>query len=205
MADRLRTIASHAARTDYAPTCEVLLHKLGYALVPAESAEATELRIVREERMAEVAGSPEPLILLTNGRTKSAEAVQDPRTVGRIKRPAKLHEIYRLLQLALEPVPRAVPRVETDLAAHAQSANGDQFDLRVESLSEIGCLVSGPKLPMLETALTMRIEMPWGERITVPADVAYERREQVGLVFHGITLGTQRKLAKLVLRLLERL
>lgn len=201
MEERPRTIASHAARTDYAPTCEVLLHKLGYALVPAEAAQTPELRIVREDRLAEVGEAAEPLILLTNGRARTTDA----RAVGRIKRPAKLHEIYRLLQLALEPMPRAVPRVETDLAAHAQSADGDQWDLRVDSLSQNGCLVSGEKLPTLETALTMRIEMPWGERITVPADVAYERREQVGLVFHGITLGTQRKLAKLVLRLLERL
>jgi hypothetical protein len=204
MPDRRRTIASHAPRTDYAPTCEVLLHKLGYSLEAAESAQAPALRIVREDRLAEVGDAGEPIILLTNGRT-AREAAPDPRAVGRIKRPAKLHEIYRLLQLALEPQPRAVPRVDTDLAAHAQSANGDQWDLRVESLSESGCLVTGPKLPTLETALTMRIEMPWGERITLPADVAYERREQVGLVFHGITLGTQRKLAKLVLRLLERL
>lgn len=203
MPENLRKIASHAFRNDYAPTCEVLLHKLGYALEGADVA-SPDVRIVREERLAEVRGAPQPMILLTNGRGDRA-AGGDPRAVGRIKRPAKLHELYRLLQLALEPTPRAVPRVDCDLAAHAQSANGDQWDMRVDSLSEIGCLVSGPKLPTLETALTMRIEMPWGERITVPADVAYERREQVGLVFHGITLGTQRKLAKLVLRLLERL
>lgn len=204
MTEQLRTIASHAARSDYAPTCEVLLHKLGYSLVPAESAVSPELRIVREERLGEIVGRGEPVILLTNGRRRPV-ASNDPRVAGRIKRPAKLHEIYRLLQLALETKPRAVPRVETDLAAHAQSATGDQFDLRIQSLSETGCLATGPKLPTLETALTLRIEMPWGERITVPADVAYERRDQVGLVFHGITLGTQRKLAKLVLRLLERL
>jgi len=46
--------------------------------------------------------------------------------------------------------------------------------------------------------------MPWGERIEVPADAAYEQRESLGLVFHGITLNTRRRLAKLVLKLLER-
>ena len=202
MPDRLRTIASHATRSDYAPTCEVLLAKLGYSLVPAAAAERPELRIVREERLGEVADTSEPLIVLTNGRALAGR--ENSRAVGRIKRPAKLHELYRLLQLALETNPRAVPRAEVSLAAHAQSADGDQWDLRVESLSENGCLVSGPKLPPLDTVLTMRIEMPWGERITVPADVAYERRTQIGLVFHGVTLGTQRQLRRLVMRLLER-
>ena len=47
--------------------------------------------------------------------------------------------------------------------------------------------------------------MPWGERIAMPADVAYEQGDRLGLVFHGITLGTRRHLAKLVVKLLERL
>jgi hypothetical protein len=203
MNDQRRPIATHAARSDFAPTAPILLAKLGYELVSAAEAAAPVLRIVREERFDEVRGETVPVIALAGRRRISRR--DDPRVVGTVKRPARLHELYRLLQLALEPHPRAVPRVEVDLAAHAQSANGDQWDLRVASLSENGCLVTGPKLPMLGTALTMRIEMPWGERITVPADVAYERRDQIGLVFHGITLGTHRRLAKLVIRLLERL
>lgn len=202
MSEERRCIATHAARSDFAPTAPALLWKLGYDLRPAAEARSPALRIVREEEFGALPDETIPVIALA-GRNRTAQT-NDPRIVGTVKRPARLHEIYRLLQLALEPMPRAVPRVEVDLPAHAQSANGDQWDLRVESLSENGCLVIGPKLPTLGTALTIRIEMPWGERITVPADVAYERRDQIGLVFHGITLGNQRRLAKLVIRLLER-
>ena len=85
------------------------------------------------------------------------------------------------------------------------SESGDYWDFVVISLSENGCLVTGDKLPALQTKLTLRIEMPWGERIEVPADAAYEQREALGLVFDGITLATQRKRAKLVRKLLERI
>ena len=197
-----RCIASHAPDSDYAPTARVLLWKLGYALLPASEAENPELRIVREDRMGEVPEPSVPLILLTNGR---GPRPKDARVMGTVKRPAGLHELYRLLQAALEDNPRAVPRVTTNLAARAMSESGDYWDFVVISLSENGCLVTGEKLPALQTKLTLHIEMPWGERIQVPADASYEQREALGLVFDGITLGTRRKLTKLVRKLLERI
>ena len=198
-----RCIATHAPESDYVQSSPMLLWKLGYLLVPASQAQAPEVRIAREEQLGEVPERDIPVIALASRKRRVDH--DDPRVVGTVRRPAGLHEISRLLQLSLESHPRAIPRVPVDLAAHAQSADGDQWDLRVRSLSQNGCLVTGPKLPPLATALTMRIEMPWGERITVPADVAYERREERGLVFHGITIGVQRKLAKMVVRLLARL
>lgn len=201
MFDDRRCIASHAPDSDYAPTARVLLWKLGYALLPASEAESPALRIVREERMGEIPDASVPLILLTNGRR---DRVQDERVMGAVKRPAGLHELYRLLQAALEDHPRSVPRVIANLSARAMSESGDYWDFVVTSLSENGCLVTGEKLPALQTKLTLHIEMPWGERIAVPADAAYQQREALGLVFDGITLATQRKLAKLVRKLLER-
>jgi hypothetical protein len=201
MLDPRRCIASHAADSDYSPPSRVLLWKLGYALVPASETASPDLRIVREDRLAEVADSVEPIILLAHGRRARA---RDPRVVGRVRRPGRLHEIYRLLQAALEPNPRAVPRVDVDLIARATSETGDYYDLIVRSLSESGALVTGPKLPPLQTRLALSVEMPWGERIEVPADAAYEQREALGLVFHNITLNTRRRVAKLVLKLLER-
>jgi hypothetical protein len=202
MSQPRRCIATHAPQSDYAPTSSSLLRKLGYDLVPASLARAPEVRIAREDQLGEVPEREIPVITLASRRRRVPS--DDPRVVGTVRRPAGLHELYRLLQLSLESHPRAIPRVACDLSAHAQSADGDQWDLRVESLSQNGCLVRGPKLPTLETVLTMRIEMPWGERITVPADVAYERREQRGLVFHGITISVQRRLGKMVFQLLER-
>jgi hypothetical protein len=196
-----RCIAAHAVDSDFAPTARVLLWKLGYALVPASEPATPQLRIVREDRLPEVEGADEPIILLAHGRRARS---RDSRVVGRVNRPGRLHEIYRLLQVALEPHPRAVPRVATDLVARGTSDVGDYWDFIVRSLSESGCLITGPKLPPLDTALTLSIEMPWGERIDVPGDAAYEQRDGLGIVFHGMRVGTRRRLAKLVLKLLER-
>ncbi len=64
-------IASHAADSDYAPTSRVLLWKLGYALVPAAEANEPSLRVVRDDRLGEVAATP--------GR---ADHPAHPRTLG---------------------------------------------------------------------------------------------------------------------------
>jgi len=194
-------IASHAADSDYAPTSRVLLWKLGYALVPAAEASDPSLRVVRDDRLGEVAAQPgAPIILLT--RDRSAKQ-RDPRIAGTLRRPARLHELYRLIQVTLEKHPRAVPRVPTSLRAKAASEDA-HYEFDVSSLSENGCLVTGPKLPLHGAALELEIELPWGQRLATPAVVAYEQRENLGLVFHGITLGARKKVAKAVMELLAR-
>jgi len=193
-------IASHASDSDYTPISRVLLWKLGYALVPAEEAQRPALRVVREDRLDEVAPNAEPIILLT--RERAARAA-DPRVTGSLRRPARLHELYRLIQAALEEHPRSVPRVATSLRARG-SDEERAFDLEVRSLSENGCLVAGTDRPALGASLELAIELPWGERLATPAVAAYEQGTQLGLVFHGITLGARMKIAKAVLELLRR-
>jgi hypothetical protein len=192
-------IASHAADSDYAPTSRTLLWKLGYALLPPEEAHQPALRVVREDRLDEV-DTNVPIILLTRGRTPRA---RDPRVAGALHRPAKLHELYRLIQAALEEQPRTVPRVATSLRATG-TADTKTWRFEVRSLSENGCLVAGPALPSQGTALELDIELPWGHRVASPAVAAYEQGEQLGLVFHGITLGARKKMARAVMELLKR-
>jgi len=195
-------IASHASDGDFTPTSRSLLWKLGYALVPAEEAESPALRVVRDDRLAEVAAPhAEPIILLTQGRGRKS---RDPRVLGSVKRPAGLHELYRLIQAALEEQPRSVPRAPCSLVAHGTHADG-RWELVVQSLSESGCLVTGPELPAIDTAFDLEIELPWGVSIATPAVAAYEQGGSLGLVFHGVTLNARKKLAKAVLQLLERL
>jgi len=193
-------IASHASESDYAPTSRVLLWKLGYALVPAEEAQSPALRVVRDDRLGEVDAQTAPIILLTRER-KARQ--RDPRIAGTLRRPARLHELYRLIQAALEAHPRAVPRVPTSLRAKA-SCEDAHYAFDVSSLSENGCLVAGPKLPLHGASLELEIEMPWGQRLTTPAVVAYEQGDCLGLVFHGITLGARKKVQKAVMELLAR-
>jgi len=194
-------IASHAAESDYAPTSRMLLWKLGYELVAPEHAHEPALRVVRDDRLSEVAAQPNaPIILLTRGRRT---VQRDPRVAGTLRPPAGLHELYRLIQVALEEHPRSVPRAPTLLRATG-TTEAKRFEFAVTSLSECGCLVSSLKPPLHGARLDVEIELPWGERLSTPAIVAYEQGECLGLVFHGITLGARKKVAKAVMELLAR-
>jgi hypothetical protein len=195
-----RRVASYATESDYAPFARSLLWKLGYAVLPPEELERAEARIVREDRLAEVAALPPlPLILLTDRRPPECG---DSRVTGSVRRPAGVHPLYRLLQVALEENPRGVPRVEVSLPARAtRGAQG--FELVVRSISENGCLLGGPKLPPLDGEIELGIELPWGEKIEVTALVSYAQGGDVGAVFQAMTLAAQQRNAKLVTRLLR--
>jgi hypothetical protein len=194
-----RCIASHAAESDYAPLARAMLWKLGYALVPATEAASPELRVVREDRLDEVPPEArEPILLLAGARRHAA---RDPRVRGTVGRPAGVHELYRLIQRALHERPRFVPRVETAIQALARR-NGEAWPLELRSLSENGCLASGPALPALGTSLRLEIRLPHGSGLVIPATTTYEQGESVGLVFDGMKLAERRVLASTVLELL---
>ena len=197
-----RRIASYALERDYAPFARSLLWKLGYAVLPAEEVSDPELRIVREDRLAEVAKlAPLPMILITDRRQPESG---DARVTGMVRRPAGVPPLYRLMQSALEDHPRAVPRVSSALKARA-SNDVYTYDLEVRSLSENGCLLAGPKLPALDTTWNLHVEFPWGEKIDVTAIVSYEQSGNVGALFQSMTLATRERMAKLVARLLDRI
>jgi hypothetical protein len=202
MLDGRLCIASHAQDSDYAPTSRVLLWKLGYALLPPEEAPEPAVRVVRDDRLEEVAGpGREPIILLTRGRKRLPA---DPRVLGSLQRPAGLHELYRLIQAATEQNPRSVPRVPCSLKARASTAT-QHWDLTVTSLSDNGGLAQGQPRPGLDTRLTLEIELPWGETVGGPAVAAYEQGDDLGFVFNDIKLADRKLLTKAVVKLLERI
>jgi PilZ domain len=195
-----RRIASYATERDYAPFARAMLWKLGYAVLPPEELTSPELRIVREDRLAEVAPLPaRPLILVTDRRQPE---IGDSRVTGTVRRPAGVPALYRLLQEALEEHPRSVPRLPVSLPVRGTKGS-QSFELVVRSISEKGCLLAGPKLPNLETALDLLIEFPWGEKLEVAAVVAYEQSGNVGALFQQVTPAARLRLEKLVTRLLE--
>ena len=197
-----RRVASYALERDFAPFARSLLWKLGYAVLPAEEVADPELRIVREDRLAEVAKLPPlPLILITDRRQPETG---DSRVTGTVRRPAGVPPLYRLMQAALEDHPRAVPRVAAALKARA-SSDAHVYELEVRSLSENGCLLAGPKLPPLDSSLNLHVDFPWGEKIEVSATISYEQGGSVGALFQSMTLATRERLAKLVGRLLDRM
>lgn len=198
-----RRIASHAEERDYAPVARSLLWKLGYAVLPAAELPDPELRVVREDRLGELAAhAPLPFVLLTDRREAGSG---DARAVGTVRRPAGVPALYQLFQLALEAHPRSVPRVPTALPARARIGDDQPLDLEVRSISEAGCLLAGAKLPPLERTLELDVEFPWGEHLRVAAVAAYEQAGRVGALFQGMTLAERGRAAKLVGRLLERL
>ena len=123
-----RVLISHAGPEAYAPMTRVILAKLGYlVLMPDEAASIRDLadarplvRLLDERQMAEIPddGDGIPIILLT-GRHGATGA--DPRIAGAVKRPAGMHELFRLIQQLTEDTPRSTPRVPTHLSARCRS------------------------------------------------------------------------------------
>jgi len=191
-------LVSHAAPEAFAPMTRAILAKLGYAiLLPEEwetivgdSGAKPAVRIVDERQLGEVPDEPEalPIIVLT-GRHGVIGA--DARIVGAIRRPAGMHELFRLIQQVTEDTPRSTPRVPTHLAARCRK-QGREWRATVLSLSANGCLIRSPEPLLLGSRMQMSFELPAAGDIEVEAELAYQLLPDVGLIFHGIPT-TQRQ------------
>jgi hypothetical protein len=190
-----RVVVCHAAPEAFAPVSRPILARLGYRIVPVEEfeafAEATgleraDLRIVDERRLPEVVedGEPSVPIVVLTGRHGVTGA--DARIAGALRRPAGLHELYRLMQQILEDKPRAVPRIPTHLPALAQRA-GREWSVAVLSLSENGCLIRSSEPLTLGTRLSLHLQLPRSGPLVFDAETAYQLVPDVRLVFHATT------------------
>ena len=193
-----RVLVTHSAPDALAPITRVILGKLGYAILTPEEFETLaqsmdrvrpDLRIVDERNLFEV---PEdnpatPIIVLTG---RHGTTGMDTRIVGAVKRPAGLHELYRLLQQVLEDAPRTTPRVPTHLSARC-SKNGRDWIGAVLSLSENGCLLRSSEPLLLGSRMDLSFELPKAGAINLQAEVAYQLVPESGLIFLA-TLPTDR-------------
>ena len=195
-----RVLVTHAPPDAFAPMTRVILAKLGYAILDEDEFEHTakslardrpDLRIVDERQLAEVPDELDVPILVLCGRHGVTGA--DSRIVGAVRRPAGLHEIYRLIQLVLEDMPRASPRVPTHLPARCVSPERPDREWRaaVLSLSENGCLLRSPVPLLLGSRLEVHFELPRVGVLDLDAEIAYQLIPDVGLIFNG-TLPDQR-------------
>lgn len=188
-----RLVISHAAAESFAPLSRAILAKLGYTIVMPEEFEPLaveldrdrpDLRIVDERSLPEVpddGGPPVPIVVLT-GRHGVTGA--DSRIAGALKRPAGLHELYRLMQQVLEDTPRTVPRVATHLPARA-IRDGKEWSVSVLSLSENGCLIRSPETLLLGSRLALHFQLPRSGALEFDAETAYQLVPDVGLIFHA--------------------
>ena len=186
-------IVSHAAPDAYAPMTRPILAKLGYAILLPEEHESLRgvrdlsppiLRIVDERQLAEIADEspPLPLIVLTG---RHGVAGVDSRIIGAVRRPAGMHELYRLIQQVTEETPRSTPRIPTHLHARCRR-DGREWGCTVLSLSENGCLVRTPEPLLLGARLELSFSLPRTGAIEIEAESAYQLVPDIGLIFHAI-------------------
>lgn len=195
---RPRNLLFHASRDALGPMTEVILAKLGYSIVRAETFESMraanpelrpDLLLVDERRLGEAAAWEDeydcgelPIVLLT-GQHGATGA--DPRIVGAVKRPAGMHDLYRLLQQVFEDTPRSTPRIATQL--RAQCRRGERFfEGRVLSLSQNGCLIRSGETIQLGQKIELRLELPQAGDLAVEAEASYQLLPDVGLVFSAM-------------------
>jgi len=188
-----RVLVMHAAPEAFAPRTRLLFHKLGYVIVDPDelavlvesgSCQRPDLRIVDERSLGEVpedAGPQVPIVVLS-GRHGVTGA--DPRIVGAVRRPAGLHELYRLVQQVLEDTPRASPRIPTHLPARCRVGDREWAGA-VLSLSENGCLMRSPESPSLGMRLEMSFALPRAGVLRLDAEIAYQLVPDFGVVFNG--------------------
>lgn len=186
-----RLLLSFARPEAYGPLTHVILAKLGYSLVQAESwldlpeeviDAGPDLAIADERRLDEV-WTPERATLRTIVLTgRKGIAGDDPRVVAAVRKPAGLHELYRVLQETLEPYPRSTPRIPTYLPTSCRQ-QGQEWRAAVVSLSENGCLLRSPQPVMLGSELEVSFDLPRVGRIETAAESAYQLVPDLGLIF----------------------
>jgi hypothetical protein len=169
-----------------------ILAKLGYAILLPEELESVAgglpvrpaLRIVDERQLAEVPEDSDPLpIIVLTGRHGVTGA--DSRIVGAIRRPAGMHELFRLIQQVTEETPRSTPRVPTHLSGRGRT-EGREWRAAILSLSSNGCLIRTAEPLTLGTRLDLTFALPGSGEVCVQAEMAYQLLPDVGLIFHGV-------------------
>jgi len=206
-----RIVASYASERSFSPLALKILPKIGYELVPVERYAAIacrppDVQIAEEPRLCEIfettAASSIPTIVLTGWRGAPPE-VDGRIVVGAVRAPAGLHELYRVLQEALEEQPRTVPRVPTRFLARCRRETME-WDARVLSISENGCLIKSSVVPPLGAMLQLSFELPDGIKIETQASASYQVLPHLGLVFHATRPEFRRAIATYVTHELAR-
>lgn len=114
-----------------------------------------------------------PVLVLTTGADPAFE--RDCLNAGALtclRAPVTLENFYRVIQVAIEPVPRMTIRIGADLS---MTINGSRTDERVRDISENGAYVKTRSLRPLKSKLSVRIRLPDCE-VSADAAVIYLRQ-----------------------------
>jgi len=205
-----RTIVYHGSKEALGPATDVILTRLGYRLVLPETfaqmqiedpARLADLLVVDDRRLEEAeelhasqTGTDVPMVLLTG---RGAVDSEDPRIVGAVRRPAGMHDLYRLIQQIFEDTPRSTPRIATQLAARFEK--GDRsWEGRVLSLSENGCLIRSSESIALGQRFRLEFALPQRGPISLDAEAAYQLMPDLGLVFSAVAPAQRESIERFV-------
>lgn len=205
-----RMIVCDAPVDALGPKTDLILSRLGYRMVLPETFEQlrredpgvrADVMLVDERRLSEFldlssrADDPSVPVVVLTGKHGIVEG--DPRIVGGVKRPAGLHDLYRLLQQIFEDKPRSTPRVATQLRVRCEQGDRN-WDGRVLSLSENGCLMRSSEAIALGRSLRIEFSLPETGSIRLNAEATYQLLPDVGLVFSGVAPGHREMLERFV-------
>ena len=203
-----RILLTYTAPEAFTEVSRTILTRLGYALVTPEEFPACaasmdrdlpDLRIVDERSLAEIAEdgfSSVPVIVLT-GRYGVTGA--DPRIVGAIRRPAGMHDLYRLAQEVLEDTPRTAPRIPTHLKARCYR-DGKEWTGAVLSLSESGCLLRSTEPQMLGSRFSLSFSLPRTGALELDGEGTYQLVPDLGMTFHATSPADRKAISDFIHR-----
>jgi len=189
--DTRKVIASYASPRAFAPRTRAALEGLGYRVVFAatrgrfeDDAWKPDLRIVSDRHVDRLPAEDylprTPIIVLGGGRNREWH---DRRIVGEVARPARLDDLYPLVQQALEETPRRAARAPTQLPARCTRAD-QRWVGAILGLSTAGCLFRTTADLAPETDLNLLFPLPRGRMISTRARVVNRSGELVGMAFH---------------------
>jgi len=178
------------------------LERLGYELVPASGrAAAPDARMVAAGRLSRLsAAETAPVILFGGLRSRDAD---DPRVIGLVRRPAKLLDLFTLLQAGLEEHPRAVPRIPASLPARSLREGVDTPGA-ILSLSEKGCLLRSTASLPGGGSLQLQFVLPDLGLIETRAEPRHQAGSEFGMAFLSLRESSRTAIADFVTRSLTR-
>jgi hypothetical protein len=192
-----RHLVAYASADAFAEGTISILARLGYEIISPEKFEklvengeagrVPDLLLVDERRLRELPRdgptSRVPVLVLA---AHAAAEDADERVVAAMKPPIGMHDLYRVVQQILEDRPRSSLRANTSLDAVCRRS-GREWNARVVSLSENGCLLESPEPVPLGTPLQLAFELPGVGTVHVLAETAYHLHPNLGLVFSSIS------------------
>jgi hypothetical protein len=193
---------SLAPPESYAPLARITLSRAGYSIISTERwaemsqsvSSAPDLAIADLE--CDGIGIPPSTPWVALAPRGAPHPTRTP-IVGLVERPAQFHALYRVLQLALEPTPRASARVATSLSAHCR-ADAASWNAQVISLSRDGCLLWREEAPPEGERVTVDFELPQFGRVQVSGETVYRRATETALVFRDVAAPEGRSIQRFV-------